>query len=137
MMKIARFVLISMFVLSANSAYAGTPVQLWHCEMDDEATEEAVIAGIEKWLEAAKQLDGGEGLEMRVMFPVAVNAPGEYDIWVILTAPSFEDWGKFWDNYPDSDAGDVDDENNELFVCPGSALWDSTPVGLGSAQPDG
>ena len=58
-------------------------------------------------------------------FPVAVNATGEFDVWILLTAPSFSEYGRFWDAYPDSDASDLEDQHADaLFLCPGSALWD-------------
>lgn len=118
-------VLVSMFALFAAPAFAGTPVQLWHCELDDDATEEAVIDAVESWLAAARKVDGGEGMTARILFPVAVNAVGEFDMWIIISTPSFAEWGRFWDGYPDSDAGDVEEDNSELFICPGSALWES------------
>jgi len=61
---------------------------------------------------------------MQVLFPVAVNTDGNFDMWIIVTAESLESWGRFWDNYPDSDAGDIEEENEEMFLCPDSGLWE-------------
>ena len=96
--------------------------------MTDDATEEAVIAGVEKWLAGARQVEGGSNLEARVLFPVAVNAIGQFDLWIVVTTTSFEEWGSFWDHYPDSAAGDIEDQNEEIFYCPDSALWGATVI---------
>lgn len=128
MATITRLVLISMFLLFTAPAFAGSPIQLWHCEMDDEATEEAVIAGLERWVAASKEVEGGANINARVMFPVVVNAVATFDLWVIISTPTFAEWGLFWDHYPDSDAGDVEEDNAELFICPGSALWEATEL---------
>ena len=96
--------------------------------MDDDATEEQVVAMAENWLKAAKQMPGGKGLKAYLYFPVAVNAIGETDIWFVVVAPSFEEWGKFWDNYAGSPAAEVDKRNQEKVVCPDSALWESVKI---------
>jgi hypothetical protein len=53
---------------------------------------------------------------------------GETDMMFVVVAPSFEDWGKFWDAYADSPANDIDDMNKEAVVCPDSVLWESFKV---------
>jgi hypothetical protein len=63
-----------------------------------------------------------------VYFPVAVNAIGEADVWFVVTAPSFEEWGKFWDNYGGSEAAALENQQNEKIVCPDSALWESIKI---------
>jgi hypothetical protein len=45
----------------------------------------------------------------------------------IVTAPTFEEWGKFWDNYAGSPADEVD-KRNEKVVCPDSVLWESIKI---------
>ena len=49
------------------------------------------------------------------------------DVWFVVVAPSFEEWGKFWDNYANSPAAEVD-QRNEKVVCPDSALWESVKI---------
>jgi hypothetical protein len=117
-------VLVALFV--AAPGFAGDAVQMWKCEMVDDTTEEQIEAHAAQWLKAAKKLEGGENLEAYVYFPIAVNATGEMDFMYIVVAPSFEEWGKFWDNYSDSDAAEA--ENHELSVCPDSVLWESFKV---------
>ena len=81
-----------------------------------------------KWFEAAKKLNGAANMEAYVYFPVAVNATGENDGMFVVTTPTFEDWGKFWDAYEGSEAADIEVENEEMIVCPDSAVWESTKV---------
>ena len=119
-------VLVAALLIGAAPAYASDAVQMWRCEMDDDATEEQVRAHAGDWLKAAKKIEGGENLEAYVYFPVAVNATGEMDLMFIVVAPSFEEWGKFWDNYAGSAAADA--ENNDLVVWPDSVLWEQFTV---------
>ena len=100
MKMVSRFLVVFMLVMFTAPAFAGMPMQMWKCEMEDEATEEAVMAAAEKWLAGAKTVKGGDGMKAHVLFPVAVNAIGQADVWFIVTAPTFEEWGRFWDNYP-------------------------------------
>jgi hypothetical protein len=128
MKTILGLVFTSMLMIAAAPAYSGVALQMWKCELDDDATEQDVKAMAAKWLKAAKKLNGGERLEAYVNFPVAVNDTGESDLIFTVTAPSFEEWGKFWDSYGGSEAAKIDDENNEQVVCPDSAVWESFKV---------
>ena len=128
-MKIViRLMLVIMLVIAAAPAYAAEATQMWKCELDDDATEAEVKAGAAKWLKAAKTMKGGENLKAYVYFPVAVNATGEMDAMFVVVAPSFEEWGRFWDNYGGSPAAAVDKENQEMVVCPDSVVWESIEV---------
>jgi len=60
-----------------------------------------------------------------VLFPVAVNASGETDLIFMVTAPTFAEWGRFWDVYPSSDA--AAGENDGMF-CPDSVIWEAMKV---------
>lgn len=128
MKTIVRLMLVFMLMFVAAPAYAGEAMQMWRCEMDDDASEEDVKAMAQEWLKAAKTMKGGERLKAYVNFPVAVNAIGEVDVLFVVVAPSFQEWGKFWDNYAGSPAEEVDKRNREKVVCPGSALWESIKV---------
>jgi hypothetical protein len=125
---IVRLMLVSMLMLVAAPTFAAEATQMWKCEMDDDASEADVTAGAAKWLQAAKTMEGGKNLQASVLFPVAVNATGEVDAFFIVVAPTFEEWGKFWDNYTGSPAEKVDIENQEMVVCPDSALWESIKI---------
>jgi len=125
---ILRSVLISTLMIAAAPAYSGTAVQMWKCEMDDDATEQDIKNRAAKWLKAAKTLKGGERMEAYVYFPVAVNSTGETDAMFVISTPTFAEWGTFWDSYSGSEAAKIDNENKEQVVCPDSAVWESSKV---------
>jgi len=122
--------LMCVFVLmiAAGPAYAAEATQIWRCEMDDDATEQQVKAGAQEWLKAVKKLPGGERFKASVYFPVAADYTDEIDIMFVVTAPSFEEWGKFWDNYAGSAAAAVEKRNEEFAVCPDSSVWEEVKV---------
>jgi hypothetical protein len=122
------WVLAIAMMIFAAPAFAGEAVQMWKCEMDDEADEEMIEAHAKEWLAAAKKLDGGANMAAYVKFPVAVNATGEMDIMFVVTFPTFTEWGKFWDAYPGSDAADIEEDAIEMIVCPDSVVWESVKI---------
>jgi hypothetical protein len=127
MKTIVGLMLVSMLMIVAAPAYAGEAMQMWRCEMEDDTTEEEVKAIAGEWLKAAKTMKGGERLKAYVYFPVAVNAIGEVDVLFVVFAPTFEEWGKFWDNYAGSPAAEADKRNTKV-VCPNSVLWESIEI---------
>jgi hypothetical protein len=127
LMLVVMLMIVPMLMIVAAPAYAGEATQMWRCELDDNISEEEVIAGAREWLKAARTMKGGERLKAYVYFPVAVNATGQMDAMFIITAPTFEEWGKFWDNYAGSPADEVD-KRNEKVVCPNSVLWESIEI---------
>ena len=120
-------VMMSVMMFAAAPASSAIASQMWKCEMGPETTEEQVEEAAKKWLKAARQMDGGDQLQAFVFFPVAVNVAGNMDFMFIVTAPSFAEWGKFWDEYQVSDAADSDQANADVD-CPDSALWQSVKV---------
>jgi len=126
MMKSKFFWVIGVvMLLSAGPAFSGQAVQMWNCGIEDDATEAQVEAKAAAWLKAARQLDGGKNLEAMVLFPVAVNAAGDTDMVFMVTAPTFAEWGRFWDAYPSSDM--AANENGVTF-CPDSVIWEAMKV---------
>lgn len=128
MNRFVGLMLVAVLLIAVAPAYSARASQVFSCELDDDATEDQVKAGAAKWLEAAKGMKGGENLEAWVYFPVAVDAMGEFDLLFVVVSPSFEEWGEFWDNYDGSPAAKVDKENQEMVICPNSALWESIPI---------
>jgi hypothetical protein len=126
MMKLNFFWVIGMvMVLSAGPAFSGQAMQMWRCGLKDGVSEADIEKRAVEWLKAARQLDGGKNLEAMVLFPVAVNASGETDLIFMVTAPTFAEWGRFWDVYPSSDA--AAGENDGMF-CPDSVIWEAMKV---------
>jgi hypothetical protein len=106
----------------------GKATQMWRCELSDDATEDQVKKAAEKWLAAAKTMSGGKNLEAYVYFPVAVNDSGQSDMFFVIRAPTFKEWGKFWDGYEGSPAAKLDKENQDFIVPTDSGLWESIKV---------
>jgi hypothetical protein len=128
MKTIVMLVLVSMLMIVAAPAYAGEAMQMWRCELEDGVSEAEVKAMALKWLNAAKKTPGGENLRAFVNFPVAVNATGKIDLLWVVVAPSFAEWGTFWDNYATSPVAELDKENRGKVICPDSALWETVRV---------
>ena len=127
MKTMMRGLLVLLMMVVAVPVFSGEATQMWRCEMDDGVTEAQVLAQAGEWLKAAKKLNGGANLESKVFFPVAVNATGEMDLMYVITAPTFEEWGKFWDAYPGSEAAKLE-ADNDMIVCPDSVLWESIKI---------
>jgi len=125
MNRVVGLMLVSVMLIVAAPAFAEKASQMWKCEMDNEVTEDQVIAMAKEWVKAAKSVEGGENLKGYVRFPVAVNAMGEFDVFFEVVFPTFEEWGKFWDNYSGSEAAKSEDRNAEAgVICPDSAVWE-------------
>ena len=103
-------------------------MQKWTCELDDDTTEEQVKEAAQKWLAAAKTMKGGKNLEAFVFFPVAVSNMGQSDIIFAISAPTFAEWGAFWDGYKNSPAAKLDIANKDAIVPTDSGLWESIKV---------
>ena len=128
LMLVCMLMIGSMLMIKAAPAYAAEAMQMWKCEMEGDTTEEEVITMAQEWVKAAKTMAGGKGLEANVYFPVAVNVTGDTDVLFVVHAPSFVEWGKFWDNYSGSPANEVEERNREKIICPDSALWESVKI---------
>jgi hypothetical protein len=129
MKTIVGLMLVFMLMFVAAPAYAAEATQMWKCVMGDDTSEEEVIAVVREWLKTAKKIEGGERFKAYVYFPVAVNDLVEVDVWFVVVAPSFEEWGKFWDNYVNSPAAaEAEKREHGKVDCPDSALWESIKV---------
>lgn len=112
-------------IFAAGPAYAGKAMQMWNCGMEDEATEAGIEAAASEWLKAARQVDGGENIEVSILFPIAVNTTGDTDFLYVVTMPTFAEWGKFWDAYPSSEAAKLE---GEVSFCPDSVVWEAVKI---------
>jgi hypothetical protein len=129
MNKIMQLMLISILMMVAAPVWAGgSAVAVYTCEQDEEASEADVIAAATAWLQAAKGMKGGENLEVRTMFPVAVTM-GESDFLFVVIAPNLAEWGTFMDGYEGSAAAEKDKKFADIADCPDSALWESMKAG--------
>jgi len=124
MKTVIRLVQISALMLVSTLAWSGEAVLVLSCEQADDASEDDVIAVVAEFLAEAKQVKGGENLNAFAMFPVAATM-GSHDLMVVLTAPNFEEWGRFIDAYEGSEASEVDNKFADTVICPDSALWEA------------
>ena len=120
---------VAVMAIAVSPAFAGgKATQMWRCELQDDATEDQVVAAAEKWLATAKTMKGGANLQAQVYFPVAVNDSGQSDMIFVVRAPTFKEWGEFWDGYKDSPTAKLDKEHEKFLVPTDSGLWESIKV---------
>ena len=127
MKTIIRLVVVSLMMVIAAPAYSESFSTFLKCEQDDEASSQDLQAVASKWLKAAKQMKGGDKLEVYLHFPVVAQM-GETDFAFVLVAPSLAEWGVFMDGYEGSAAQAHDKEWDELASCPNSALFRSVKI---------
>jgi hypothetical protein len=123
MNKIVRLMLVFMLLIVAAPAYSVEVIQIFNCQMDDDATDEGIKAVATEWFKAAKKMKGGERLEVHLRQPL-VGQMGENDFSFMIKVPSLEDWAVFTSGYEDSALEEIDDKMDELFDCPESSLWE-------------
>jgi hypothetical protein len=129
MNRILQWMTVVVMMIAVAPAFAGgKATQMWRCELHDDATEEQVVQAAEKWLAAAKTMKGGANLEAYVFFPVAVSNMGQSDIIFAISAPTFAEWGEFWDGYKGSAAAKLDIANKDAIVPTDSGLWEAIKV---------
>jgi hypothetical protein len=124
MKTVIRLMQISLMMMFSTVAWAGGAVHVLSCEQGDDASEADVIAVVAEWLAEAKKVKGGENLNAFAMFPMAATM-GSYDLMVVITAPNFEEWGRFIDAYEGGEVSEVDNKFADTIICPDSALWES------------
>ncbi len=127
MKKLMLFMFSSMLMLISGPTWSDQAVHILTCEQDEETSDEQVEAISAEWLKAARGIKGAENLELRLNFPVAAKA-GEIDFLIILTAPSFAEWGAFMDNYAGSAAEKIDDKYEDDLDCGDGSLWESVKI---------
>ena len=133
MNTITRWILVSVvmsvMMIGAAPAFSAQATQIFSCEQDDDTSEADLRAQAQEWLTAARKMKGGAEIDAYLYFPVAVNSLRESDFFFVIVAPSFEQWGVFWDGYEGSPAAAVDAKNqNSGTVCPNSAVWESEKI---------
>ena len=133
MNTITRWILVSVvmsvMMIGAAPAFSSQATHIFSCEQDDETSEDDLRAEAQEWLAAARQMKGGAKLDAYLYFPVAVNSMQESDFFFVVVAPSFAEWGMFWDGYRDSPAAAADKKNEgNGTVCPNSGVWESEKI---------
>ena len=124
MKTLFKLMIISILMMLAAPAFAGSIVSVYNCQQSDSASEDDVIAAAADWAKTAKTIKGGENLEVRVMFPVASVMDGN-DFMFVVILPSFIEYGVFMENFSTRETADEDKKYADLVNCDDSALWES------------
>ncbi|HKX57222.1 MAG TPA: hypothetical protein VJN01_14015 [Xanthomonadales bacterium] len=99
--------------------------QVWTCKIQPGHSLDEVRSVGTGWLQAARSMPGGKGLQLVIRWPIAVPDSAEAFEFVIR-APSLQAWGKFYDTYDaDSPVGKADEVFAKVASCSGSTVWES------------
>ena len=126
MKTLIYLVLISMLMVFASPAHSEA-IQIFNCELEDDATNDDLSEMAAKWLKAAKTIKGGENLKVYIRYPVAASSD-DIDFKFVLTTPNFADWGAFTDAYEQSTIVEIDDEFEKVATCNDSSMWEGGEV---------
>ncbi len=127
MNKMIILVFVGVLMIVNAPAWSDTVSNAYKCEQQDSASDDDVMEAASAWLKAAKEVKGGENLQVYVHFPV-VAAMGETDFLFVVKAPSLAEWGIFMDNYQGDTLAEEDKRFAEIAACPDSTLFQSAQV---------
>lgn len=114
-------------MMAAAPAWSDAAMHVILCDQDEDVTDDQVEDIALEWFTAAKKIEGGENLRFLMNFPVAAKS-GEVDLAMMLIAPNFKQWGEFMDNYPGSEAENIDDKYEDELDCGDGTLWESVEI---------
>ena len=122
--RIIALLTASVMFMFTIPVHADSVVQIWSCELHDGKTMADIVELSSAWLKAAKEMEGGEDLEVTLEFPMAANVSND-SFNFVLTAADTKTWGVFMNDYSDSAATEVDEAWFEVASCSSSSLWNS------------
>jgi hypothetical protein len=112
----------------AAPADSNEVVHIYQCTLGEGVTEDALETAVQDWLKALRTLDGGAGIKIQILWPVAAKM-GDKDFQTVVTWPSFTAWGRSWDAYKDDTAAAKWEAlQGEKWNCPDSALWEGVTI---------
>jgi len=127
MKTMKRFMLIAILMIFAAPAYSDA-IQLFNCELNEDAHTDQVYEMAAKWLAAARTIKGGKNLKVYVRHPVAASSD-DIDFKFVITTPTFAEWGEFTDAYEGSESvQEIDDSFDEIADCADSAVWEGEQI---------
>jgi len=127
--QVIQNLIFCIFTGWVGSVQANDFEQVWDCTLQSGKSLDEVRAVAADWLQAARGMRGGEGLQLEIRWPIAVPESAEAFEFVIR-APSLEAWGAFYDGYdPSSPVGKADEVFATIAACSGSTLWESIAIG--------
>jgi hypothetical protein len=128
---------LAMLIVVAPSAQMAAPatpadsneiVQVYQCSLGEGVTEVMLETAVQDWLKALRTLDGGEGIKIQILWPVAAKM-GDKDFQTVLTYPSFTAFGRSWAAYnDDTAAAKWETLQGKNWDCPDSALWEGVTI---------
>jgi len=122
-----RTFIIALLMIFAAPAYSDA-IQMYNCQLTDDATTDDVFDMSAKWLKVAKTMKGGKNLKVFVRHPIAASSD-DVDFVFIITAPTFAEWGEFTDAYEVADMiAAIDDEYEKVADCNDSAIWEGAEI---------
>lgn len=117
---------LALFALS-GAVQADVTLQVWECELHDDATRAELVELSEAWTAAARSIEGAEETEVYLNYPIAGDVDAREFLFVMVM-PSATAWGMFEDGYPGSEAAIVDEKWGEVASCDESSLWSSVAM---------
>lgn len=124
---LTTLIIVSILMMAAAPAWSDAAMHVILCDQDEDVTDDQVEDIALEWFTAAKKIEGGENLRFLMNFPVAAKS-GEVDLAMMLIAPNFKQWGEFMDNYPGSEAENIDDKYEDELDCGDGTLWESVEI---------
>jgi len=122
-----RIFTIAILMVLAAPAYSDA-IQMFNCQLTDDATTDDVLDMSAKWLKVAKTMKGGENLKVFVRHPIAASSD-DVDFVFVVTVPTFAEWGAFTDAYEVTDMiAAIDDEYEKVADCNDSAIWEGAEI---------
>ena len=127
MKSVIRIFIIATLLVFAAPAHSAA-LQLFNCELTDDATTDDVFEMAAKWLKVAKTLKGGENLKVYIRHPIAASTD-DIDFKLVIGLPTFAEWGEFTDAYEGADSiAAADDEFEKIADCNDSAMWEGAEI---------
>ncbi len=124
--KLSMLVASVLLIAYISPARADSVVQLWTCELNEGKTQVELMEVSVAWMNAVQSMDGAEGFEGYLEFPIASD---NLDVFTfVLIADNAKNWGAFEDAYEGSAAAEADEVWGDIADCSTSTLWNSVKI---------
>jgi len=124
--ELSMLVASVLLIAYISPARADSVVQLWTCELNEGKTQVELMEVSVAWMNAVQSMDGAEGFEGYLEFPIASD---NLDVFTfVLIADNAKNWGAFEDAYEGSAAAEADEVWGDIADCSTSTLWNSVKI---------
>ncbi len=124
--ELSMLVASVLLIAYISPARADSVVQLWTCELNEGKTQVELMEVSVAWMNAVQSMDGAEGFEGYLEFPIASDNLGVFTF--VLIADNAKNWGAFEDAYEGSAAAEADEVWGDIADCSTSTLWNSVKI---------